>query len=169
MQNKGFSSPGFLSSEAQTASQRDVTPRFVYSATHCHRHVDKDKYLKTRMPDVLFDFPHTWPLIWEVMVVHGDGCECLQQHLRCMRPYQHNGNAHNLCMFWEPSTDVFVRPSKHNTRSHLLANVSLSCVCVFYGSQAGPGSEANCSRDQQFYRRCYSVFDVQVAGCSFGP
>ena len=70
-------------------------------------------------------------LFWEVMVVHADGCECLQQHWRCMRPYQHNGNAHNLCMFWEPSTDVFVRPSKHNTRSHLLANVSLSCVCVF--------------------------------------
>ena len=53
--NNGFSSPGFLSSEAQTASQRDVTLRFVYSAMHYHRHVDKDKYIKTRMFDVLFD------------------------------------------------------------------------------------------------------------------
>ena len=131
MQTRNVLHPAVLSSVAQTASQRDVTLRFVYSAMHCHRHVDKDKYIKTRMSDVLFDRPDTRPLVWEVMVVHADGCECLQQHLRCLRPYQHNGNAHNLCMFWEPSTDVFVRPSKHNTRSHLLANVSLSCVCVF--------------------------------------
>ena len=71
MQNKGFSSPGFLSSEAQTASQRDVTLRFVYSAMHCHRHVDKDKYITTRMFDVLFDRTQARPL---VLRSHGRAC-----------------------------------------------------------------------------------------------
>ena len=52
-----------LSSVAQTASQRDVTLRFVYSAMHYHRHFDKDNYIKTRMIDVMFDRTQAWPLV----------------------------------------------------------------------------------------------------------
>ena len=48
-----FHHPAVLISEAQTASQRDVTLRFVHSTMHCHRHVDKDKYIKTPMFDAL--------------------------------------------------------------------------------------------------------------------
>ena len=66
-----FPHPAVLSSVAQTASQRDVTLRFVYSAMHCHRHVDKDKYIKTRMFDVLFHRTQARPL---VLRSHGRAC-----------------------------------------------------------------------------------------------
>ena len=70
-----FPHPAVLSSVAQTASQRDVTLRFVYSAMHYHRHVDKDKYIKTRIIDVMFDRTQAWPL---VLRSHGRACRCVR-------------------------------------------------------------------------------------------
>ena len=70
-----FPHPAVLSSVAQTASQRDVTLRFAYSAMHYHRHVDKDKYIKTRIIEVMFDRTQAWPL---VLRSHGRARRCVR-------------------------------------------------------------------------------------------
>ena len=64
-----------LRSVAQTAFQCDVALGLAYSATHYHRHVDKDKHVKTRIFDVMFDRTQAWPL---VLRSHGRACRCVR-------------------------------------------------------------------------------------------